>query len=145
MTISKKQMDELVNAVVTATTVAVTKSLEQVLSSAFAEGRKSPNEGVSIQTAQNEKNPENTEKSKKLNISDFEPKGSKSAKGYENWRSYDAQRTRYCYYVATNGKHFGCYENGKKVVEFSDIEKKYKEAKKKYEAKYHYVKKDDRA
>lgn len=77
-------------------------------------------------------------------LSDYEPKGEKTAKGYTNWASYNAKRSDYCYAVATNGKYLGCYENGKKVVDFDDISKKYNEAKKKYEAKFVYVKKADR-
>ena len=76
-----------------------------------------------------------------MKLADYEPKKND---GYTNWASYNARRSDYCYAVATNGKYLGCYENGKKVVDFADISKKYNEAKKKYEAKYHYVKKADR-
>ena len=75
------------------------------------------------------------------NLKDYEPKKND---GFYNWASYKAKRTDYCYAVATNGKHLDCYEKGKKVVEFSDIEKKYYEAKKKFEAKYKYTKIADR-
>ena len=74
-------------------------------------------------------------------LSDYEPKKND---GFYNWASYKAKRTDYCYAVATNGQYLDCYKNGKKVVEFSDIEKKYYEAKKKFEAKYQYVKVTDR-
>ena len=76
-----------------------------------------------------------------MKLADYEPKKND---GFYNWASYKAKRTDYCYAVATNGKYLGCYENGKKVVEFADIEKKYNEAKKKYEAKFVYIKKENR-
>ena len=101
------------------------------------EGRKSANEGSSKKSTISEK---------KLTIADFEPKGSKSKEGYMNWSSYKAQRTKYCYFVATNGevtdgKVFGTPWYGK--VDFSENSKYYK-AKAQYEKKYHYVKKADR-
>ena len=102
----------------------------------------SANKGRKSATPNEAKKPETSKHSMKL--TDYEPKGEKTEKGYTNWASYKAKRSDYCYAVATNGKYLGCYENGKKVVEFDDIEKKYNEAKKKYEAKYHYVKKADR-
>ena len=76
-----------------------------------------------------------------MKLADYEPK---KTDGFYNWASYKAKRTDYCYAVATNGQYLDCYKNGKKVVEFSDIEKKYYEAKKKFEAKYKYTKKEDR-
>jgi hypothetical protein len=82
-----------------------------------------------------------------LTIADFEPKGSKCEKGYTNWNSYNSQRTKYCYFVATNGDItngdvFGTKWYGK--VDFSE-NSKYKKAKAQFEKKYHYVKKEDRA
>lgn len=76
-----------------------------------------------------------------MKLADYEPKKND---GFYNWASYKAKRTDYCYAVATNGKYLGCYENGKEVVKFEDIEKKYYEAKKKYEAKFVYIKKENR-
>ena len=81
---------------------------------------------------------------KKLTIADFEPKGSKSAKGYENWNSYNAQRTKYAYFVATNGEVTDGVVFGTtwyKKVDYA----KYNKAKAAFEKKYHYVKKEDRA
>lgn len=110
-------------------------------------GRKSANEGTSSEIQKKTVSSKKSATSKKkLTIADFEPKGSKSDKGYENWNSYDCQRTRYCYYVATNGevtdgKTFGTKWYGK--VDFSENSKYYK-AKAKYEEKYHYIKKADR-
>lgn len=76
-----------------------------------------------------------------MKLADYEPKKND---GFYNWASYKAKRTDYCYAVATNGKYLGCYENGKKVVEFADIEKKYYEAKKAFEKKFVYIKKENR-
>ena len=143
MKMTQKQMDNLVNAVVTATTVAVKKALEEALSANFSEGRKSANEGVSNQTAQNSQKSEKSAKSKKLTIADFEPKGSKSAKGYENWNSYNAQRTKYSYFVATNGEVTDGVIFGTKWYKKVDYAK-YNKAKAAFEKKYHYVKKEDR-
>ena len=109
--------------------------------------RKSANESPSSQNVKSSKKSEKSEKTKKLTIADFEPKGSKTAKGYTHWGSYKAQRTRYCYYVATNGEVldgdvFGTKWFGK--VDFSEKSKYYK-AKAEFEKKYHYIKKEDRA
>lgn len=112
-------------------------------------GRKSANEAPSseIQKKTNEAtSSKKTASSKKLTIADFEPKGSKCKEGYTNWNSYSSQRTKYCYYVATNGDItdgdvFGT--KWYKKVDFSENSKYYK-AKEKFEAKYHYVKKADR-
>ena len=105
-----------------------------------AKSRKSANEATSSGTQKK------STASAKLTIADFEPKGSKSAKGYMNWSSYKAQRTKYCYYVATNGEVkdgnvFGTKWYGK--VDFSENSKYYK-AKAQYEKKYHYIKVEDR-
>ena len=106
------------------------------------EGRKSANEGTSSQTEKKGKKSTST----KLTIANFEPKGSKSKEGYMNWSSYKSQRTKYCYFVATNGevvdgKVFGTPWYGK--VDFSENSKYYK-AKAAFEKKYHYIKKEDR-
>ena len=92
-------------------------------------------------TANEGKKPSTPKTKHSTNIKDYEPKKND---GFYNWNSYKAKRTDYCYAVATNGKYLGCYENGKEVVKFEDIEKKYYEAKKKFEAKYIYTKKADR-
>ena len=76
-----------------------------------------------------------------MKLADYEPKKND---GFYNWASYKAKRTDYCYAVATNGKYLGCYENGKEVVKFADIEKKYYEAKKAFEKKFVYIKKENR-
>lgn len=139
MALSKKEMEFaafLAKAVVTALKENSTNSQPS------AEGRKSKNEGTS---SGSQKKPLTSEK--KLTIADFEPKGSKSAKGYMNWSSYKSQRTKYCYFVATNGevvdgKVFGTPWYGK--VDFSEGSKYYK-AKAQYEKKYHYIKVEDRA
>ena len=99
----------------------------------------SANEGRKSATPNEPKKTEKTKYSTKL--TDYEPKKND---GFYNWASYKAKRSDYCYAVATNGKYLGCYENGKKVVDFDDISKKYNEAKKKFEAKFVYTKKADR-
>lgn len=129
--LSKKELafaNAIANAVVTAL------KAESTIQQPSTKGRKSANEGTSSDTQ------------KKLTIADFEPKGSKSDKGYMNWSSYKSQRTKYCYFVATNGEVkdgnvFGTKWYGK--VDFSENSKYYK-AKAQYEKKYHYIKKEDR-
>ena len=106
-----------------------------------AEGKKSANEGTS-----SAKQKKNSTSAKKLTIADFEPRGSKCKEGYMNWSSYKSQRTKYCYFVATNGevtdgKVYGTKWYGK--VDFSENSKYYK-AKAQYEKKYHYIKVEDR-
>jgi len=75
-------------------------------------------------------------------IKDYEPK--KSADGHYNWSSYKAKRTDYCYAVATKGEALGCYKDGKKVVDFSDIEADFNKAKAEFGKKYKYIKVSDR-
>lgn len=109
------------------------------------EGRKSANESPS--SAKQKKTSTKKTQSSKLTIANFEPKGSKSKDGYMNWSSYKAQRTKYCYFVATNGevvdgKVYGTKWYGK--VDFSEGSKYYK-AKAQFEKKYHYIKVEDRA
>ncbi len=104
-----------------------------------AEGKKSANEGKKSAN-------EDKKSAKKLTIADFEPRGSKCKEGYMNWSSYKSQRTKYCYFVATNGevtdgKVYGTKWYGK--VDFSENSKYYK-AKAQYEKKYHYIKVEDR-
>ena len=102
------------------------------------EGRKSatPNE------APKKKTPKTPKYS--TNLKDYEPKGEKTKKGYTNWNSYNAQRTKFCYAFATGGNALGCYENGKKVCDWEQIAEEYAEGKAIFEKKYKYVKKADR-
>lgn len=135
---TEKQMNQLVSAISEAVTKSVTTAVSTALKNALVTPT-SANEGRKSATPNEPKKNEKTKYSMKL--ADYEPKKNG---GFYNWYSYDANRTKYSYAVATNGKHLDCYENGKKVVEFADIEKKYKEAKAKFEAKYKYIKKADR-
>ena len=136
--LSKKEKVELATLIANAVVTALKENSTN--SQPSAEGRKSANEG---NTSAKQKKATST----KLTIADFEPKGSKSAKGYMNWSSYKSQRTKYCYFVATDGevkdgKVFGTPWYGK--VDFSEGSKYYK-AKAQYETKYHYIKVEDRA
>lgn len=79
-----------------------------------------------------------------VRLEDYEPKGEKTKKGYTNWNSYNSQRTKFCYAFATSGKAVGCFENGKRVCSFEQIDEEYAEAKALFEKKYKYVKKADR-
>ena len=126
MKMTKKEMNELATIIAG----AVVKAMKAETTNT-TKGRGTANEG---------KKP-STPTKHSTNLKDYEPK---KTDGFYNWASYKAKRTDYCYAVATNGKHLDCYENGKKVVEFADIEKKYYEAKKKFETKYKYTKKADR-
>lgn len=129
--LSKKEKLELAEIIAKAVITALNENSTN--SQPSTEGRKSKNEGTS------------SAMQKKLTINDFEPKGSKTAKGYENWASYKAQRLKYCYYVATDGKATSsneCYKLGIEV-DFSEKSKFYK-AKAQYTKKYHYIKKEDR-
>ena len=79
----------------------------------------------------------------KKTIKDFEPK--KDADGNYNWRSYECTRTRYCYYVATNGEleknPYGTKWQGK--IDYTE-NGAYKKAKAQFEKKYKYVRLSDR-
>lgn len=79
----------------------------------------------------------------KKTIKDFEPKKDKD--GNYNWRSYECARTRYCYYVATNGEleknPYGTKWQGK--VDYSE-NGAYKKAKAQFEKKFKYVRLSDR-
>ena len=127
---TKKEMNDLATLISKAVVTALKEASAPSTSANKGRNSATPNEAPK------------TKYSTKL--SDYEPKGEKTAKGYTNWNSYCSKRSDYCYAVATNGKYLGCYENGKKVVNFDDIEKKYNEAKAKFNAKYTYVKKADR-
>ena len=140
--LSKKEKVELAEIIAKAVVTALKENTEY--SQPSAEGRKSANEGTSSSSSKKT----STKKSltSKLTIADFEPKGSKCKEGYMNWSSYKSQRTKYCYFVATNGevkdgKVFGTPWYGK--VDFSENSKYYK-AKAQYEKKYHYIKKENR-
>lgn len=136
-------------AVLVANAVITALKENSTNSQASTVGRKSANERPSSETQKKTNKATSSKKttsSKKLTIADFEPKGSKCKEGYTNWNSYSSQRTKYCYYVATNGDItdgdvFGT--KWYKKVDFSENSKYYK-AKEKFEAKYHYVKKADR-
>ena len=137
--LSKKEKVELATLIANAVVTALKENSSN--SQPSAEGRKSKNEGTSSE------NQKKTTTSKKLTIKDFEPKGSKCKEGYMNWGSYNSQRTKYCYFVATtgditNGDVFGTKWYGK--VDFAEGSA-YKKAKAEFEAKYHYIKKADRA
>lgn len=72
-----------------------------------------------------------------LNLKDYEPKKDKD--GFYNYRSYNVNRKKYCYAVATNGL----------AVEFTkavdiDFDGTYKTAKADFEKAYKYVAKDAR-
>ena len=135
--LSKKEKVELAEIIAKAVVTALKENSES--SRPSTEGRKSANEGKP--SAKQKKTT-----SKKLTLADFEPKGSKSAKGYMNWSSYKSQRTKYCYYVATNGevkdgKVFGTPWYGK--VDF-DEGSAFAKAKAQYSKKYKYIKVEDR-
>ena len=138
--LSKKEKVELATLIAKAVVTALKENSPN--SQPSAGSRKSPNEGASSQTG---KKPATS--GKKLTIADFEPKGSKCDKGYMNWSSYKSQRTKYCYYVATNGEVkdgtvFGTKWYGK--IDFAEGSA-FAKAKAQYSKKYHYIKKDDRA
>lgn len=137
--LSKKEKLELAEIIAKAVVTALKENPTD--SQPSAEGRKSANEGTS-----SAKQKKNSTSAKKLTIADFEPRGSKCKEGYMNWSSYKSQRTKYCYFVATNGevtdgKVYGTKWYGK--VDFSENSKYYK-AKAQYEKKYHYIKVEDR-
>ena len=136
--LSKKEKMELAEVIANAVITALKENSTN--SQGSTKGRKSANEAPSSGTQKK------TSTSTKLTIADFEPKGSKTKDGYMNWSSYKSQRTKYCYYVATNGEVkdgnvFGTKWYGK--VDFAENSKYYK-AKAQYEKKYHYIKKADR-
>ena len=140
--LSKKEKFELAEIIANAVVTALKENSSN--SQASTEGRKSANEGTSSATQKKGTTKKST--TSKLTIADFEPNGSKLNGGYTNWSSYKAQRTKYCYFVATNGevvdgKVFGTPWYGK--VDFSENSKYYK-AKAQYEKKFHYIKKEDR-
>lgn len=150
--LSKKEKLELAEIIAKAVVTALKENSTN--SQPSAESRKSANEGNSSAKQKNGSSKKSTTSEKKtatsekkLTIKDFEPNGSKCEEGYMNWSSYKTQRTKYCYFVATNGevtdgKVFGTPWYGK--VDFSENSKYYK-AKAEYEKKYHYIKKEDRA
>ena len=137
--LSKKEKIELAEIIANAVVTALKENSPS--SQPSAGGRKSANEGTSSSSSKKTLTSE-----KKLTIADFEPRGSKNEKGYMNWSSYKSQRTKYCYFVATDGevtdgKVYGTKWYGK--VDFSEKSKYYK-AKAQYEKKYHYIKVEDR-
>ena len=136
--LSKKEKMELAAVIANAVVTALKENSTN--SQPSTKGRKSANEGT---TSAKQKKATST----KLTIADFEPKGSKSKEGYMNWSSYKSQRTKYCYFVATNGevkdgKVFGTPWYGK--VDFSE-KGAFAKAKAQYNKKFHYIKVEDRA
>ena len=138
--LSKKEKVELATLIAEAVVTALKENSSN--SRPSAKSRKSANEAPSSDTQK-----KTTTSNKKLTIKDFEPKGSKCKEGYMNWNSYSSQRTKYCYYVATNGevkdgKVFGTpwYNN----IDFSE-KGAFAKAKAEYSKKYHYIKVADRA
>ena len=98
--LSKKEKLELAEIIANAVVTALKENSSN--SQPSTEGRKSANEGTS--SASQKKTSTKKSTTSKLTIADFEPKGSKMNGGYTNWASYKAQRTKYCYFVATNGE-----------------------------------------
>lgn len=103
-----------------------------------------------------EKNRTNTPKSVKGNSQPttkvVESKGKKSIKDFApkaqdtnySWSSYKANRLKYCYYVATNGKAQSsndCYKQG---IAFESIKNAFEKAKAQFNKQYKYVPKADR-
>lgn len=137
--LSKKEKLELAEIIAKAVVTALKENSTN--SQPSAGSRKSANEGTSSEIQKK------ATTSKKLTIKDFEPKGSKCKEGYMNWSSYKSQRTKYCYYVATNGevkdgKVFGTPWYNK--VDFAEGSA-FAKAKAQFNKKYHYIKKEDRA
>ena len=84
-------------------------------------------------------------KSKGVDIMDFEPCTFKDSDNYV-WggkRGYKAMRSAYCYAVQTNGKAKNLAEASKLGIEI-DFDKKWADAKKKFESTFTYVKAADR-
>jgi hypothetical protein len=76
-------------------------------------------------------------------IKDYEPKLDKGGKkGEYNWTSYNSNRTKYSYAVATNG---GCINNGYGTEWYGKIDyDKYKTAKAEFEKAYPRISKPNR-
>ena len=155
---TKKEMQELATIVSQAVVEAMKATSAKPVSA--NKGRKSatPNEGnkahkpysgnvpeVSEQTllleAKGKKTKKATAHKYSTDLKDYEPK---KKGGFYDWASYKAQRTGFCYAYCTGGKALGCFEDGKRVCTFDQIEEEYAEAKKLFEKKYKYVKKADR-
>lgn len=62
-----------------------------------------------------------------------------SSDGEYSWKSYDAQRTHYCYYVATKGKAKSSKECKALGIYFANIKDAYYKARADYEKQYVYV------
>lgn len=138
--LSKKEKLELATLIANAVVTALKENSTN--SQPSAEGRKSANEGTS--SAMQKKGSTKKSTTSKLTIKDFEPK----AQGTNyNWESYCSNRTKYCYFVATNGaitdgKIFGTKFYQKEWSE--EFASAYAKAKAEFGKKYHYVKKADR-
>ena len=131
-------MSRITNAMLMEAINGINKKIDAI------ENRVSTLEGKSKPSTSSKGKAEKTSTTKgySTDIKDYEPK--KGADGNYIWASYKAKRKDYCYAIATNGKALGCYENGKKVVDFSDIEEAYNKAKADFGKKYTYIKKADR-
>lgn len=128
--LSKKEKLEFAALIAEAVVTALKENSTN--SQPSAEGRKSANEATS------------SAKQKKLTIKDFEPKAQGS--NY-NWKSYCSNRTKYCYFVATNGgvtdgKIFGTKFYQKEWTE--EFASAYAKAKADFEKKFKYIKLEDR-
>jgi hypothetical protein len=138
--LSKKEKMDLATTIAKAVVTALNENSMNSQPSTF--GRKSANEGTSSDTQKKA----TTKKSKtsKLTIKDFEPKAQGS--NY-NWKSYCANMTKYCYFVATkggvtDGKIFGTKFYQKEWSE--EFATAYAKAKADFKKKYHYIKLEDR-
>lgn len=146
---TKKEMNELVNAISNAVAEATTKAVTAAFKNAFTE---KPTAANGRRNATEAKKPENEAKKTKYSTSlkDYEPK--KDADGYYIWgkktdtvksKHYLAMQKAYCYAVATKGKALTsdeCVKNGIEV----DYEKAYNKAKDDFKKKYVYVAKGAR-
>ena len=138
--LSKKEKVELATLIANAVVTALKENSTN--SQPTTEGRKSANEGTS--SAMQKKTSTKKSKTSKLTIKDFEPKA--QGDNY-NWKSYCSNRTKYCYFVATNGevtdgKIFGTKFYQKEwSEEFSNA---YAKAKADFTKKFKYIKLEDR-
>lgn len=143
--LSKKEKLELAAVIAEAVVTALKENSSN--SQPSAKGRKSANEGkpsAKQKTTTAKAVDTSSSTKKKLTMKDFEPK----AQGTNyNWKSYCSNRTKYCYFVATNGaitdgKIFGTKFYQKEwSKEFASA---YAKAKADFEKKFKYIKLEDR-
>ena len=129
-------MSKITNAMIMEALNGINKKLDAI------DHRVTTLEGKSKPSTSTKGKAEKTAKAVSTDIKDDEPK--KDSNGNYIWASYKAKRKDYCYAVATKGEALSCYKNGKKVVDFSDIEEEYNKAKAEFSKKYTYIKKADR-